>query len=805
MALTTALIPSPGCILASTPSNLTSPLATTPSPVRNQDADDADSDADRTTGVTTQTYPLIAGQDDDTVDAGLLKYATIGDFVWNDADGNGLQDTGELGIDGVTVQLYDSTNALVDTMTTSGGGKYLFDNLLPGDYSIKVTPPTGDIFTLKGVGADFTVDSDTDRFDGTTAVTHLTSGEDDRTWDAGVLAPASLGNFVWEDLNDNGIQDSGEPGVNGVTVHLLDNLGNPVPNPNDIGGADYTTTTATVSSVDGAYKFTGLFPGVYTVKFDLLAGYDAFARQDVVTAGATDANDSDADRTTGVTAQTYTLIAGQDDDTVDAGLLKYASIGDFVWNDLNGNGLQDGGSETGIDGVTVDLYDGSGNLVDTTTTSGGGKYLFDNLLPGDYSIKVTPPGTDIFTQQNIGADTTVDSDTDRFDGTTMVTHLTSGEDDRTWDAGVLAPASLGNFVWEDLNDNGIQDSGEPGVNGVTVHLLDSLGNPVPNPNDIGGADYVLTTANDGTNNGAYKFINLFPGVYTVKFDLLAGYDAFARQDVVTAGATDANDSDADRATGVTTQTYTLIAGQDDDTIDAGLLKYATIGDFVWNDSDGNGLQDTGELGIDGVTVQLYDSTNALVDTTTSGGGGKYLFDHLLPGDYHIKVALPTDYIFTQQNVGADIIVDSDTDRFDGTTAVTHLTSGEDDRTWDAGILLQARLGNFVWEDLNDNGVQDSGEPGINSVTVHLLDNLGNPVPNPNDVGGADYVVTTANDGTNDGAYTFTGLFPGDYTVKFDLPGVNYAYARQDVTTSGGTDANDSDADRTTGVTSQLTT
>ena len=78
-----------------------------------------------------------------------------------------------------------------------------------------------------------------------------------------------------------------------------------------------------------------------------------------------------------------------------------ATIGDFVWNDLNGDGVQDGGAEVGIDGVTIDLIDdlngngvvdGGEPVIDTTTTAGGGAYDFTGLPAGDYIVDVTDTG-----------------------------------------------------------------------------------------------------------------------------------------------------------------------------------------------------------------------------------------------------------------------------------------------------------------------------------------------------------------------------------------------------------------------------
>jgi len=101
-----------------------------------------------------------------------------------------------------------------------------------------------------------------------------------------------------------------------------------------------------------------------------------------------------------------------------------ASIGDYVWHDVNMNGLQDDG-ESGLDGVTVNLYDGSGNFLKTTTTSGGGYYIFEYLVPGDYYVEFVPPPDYDFSRQDQGDDA-LDSDADPTTGFTTVHFFSNG-------------------------------------------------------------------------------------------------------------------------------------------------------------------------------------------------------------------------------------------------------------------------------------------------------------------------------------------------------------------------------------------
>jgi LPXTG-site transpeptidase (sortase) family protein len=448
-----------------------------------------------------------------------------------------------------------------------------------------------------------------------------------------------------------------------------------------------------------------------------------------------------------------------------------ASLGDFVWNDLNADGIQDSG-EPGINNVTVRLLDAAGTTtLDTTTTDSSGNYLFNNLTPGDYRVEFVLPSGFTFSPQDQGANDAVDSDANATTGRTVSTTLSSGESDLTWDAGMYQTTSLGDFVWNDLNANGIQDAGEPGISGVTVRLLDSAGTTT-----------LATITTDASGN--YLFDNLTPGDYRVEFVLPSGY-TFSPQDQ---GANDAVDSDANATSGRTVST-TLTSGENDLTWDAGMYQTASLGDFVWNDLNADGIQDAGEPGISGVTVNLYDGSSTFITSTATDTNGNYIFNNLTPGDYSVRFIIPSGYTFSPQDQGANDAVDSDANTTTGRTVSTTLSSGESDLTWDAGMYQTASLGDFVWNDLNANGIQDTGEPGISSVTVNLsgTDNLGNPVS----------AATTTD---SSGNYLFNNLTPGDYQVEFVLPS-GFTFSPQD---QGANDAVDSDANIATGATGPYT-
>ncbi len=161
--------------------------------------------------------------------------------------------------------------------------------------------------------------------------------------------------------------------------------------------------------------------------------------------------------------------------------------------------------EPGVQGVTVDLLDADGNVVDTVTTGVDGSYLFDDLPLGDYQVRFTAPDGTTLSPQNAGSDDAADSDADPATGVTGTITLTAdAPDNLTVDAGLVPVlGSIGDLVWSDTDGDGIQDADEPGVAGVRVELLDADGNVV---------DTVTTGA-----DGSYLFDDLPLGDYQVRF------------------------------------------------------------------------------------------------------------------------------------------------------------------------------------------------------------------------------------------------------------------------------------------------
>ena len=192
---------------------------------------------------------------------------SVGGIAWLDADGDGVRDSNEEILDGVTVKIYDADGNLVATTTTDANGFYSFTDLQPDTaYTLAFTAPVGTKGTDMGIGSNDSVDSDVDELTGRVTITTPSTGLNSATEpdvahvDAGYVESLSVGDSVWIDLDNDGIFDEGEPPLPGVVVTLTKPDG---------------TTVTTTTDENGQYLFTDLPSGTYTISFTLPEGYEA--------------------------------------------------------------------------------------------------------------------------------------------------------------------------------------------------------------------------------------------------------------------------------------------------------------------------------------------------------------------------------------------------------------------------------------------------------------------------------------------------------------------------------------------------
>ncbi|MDD5706397.1 MAG: SdrD B-like domain-containing protein, partial [Kiritimatiellae bacterium] len=182
----------------------------------------------------------------------LTRFDQIGDFAWEDADGDGFQDAGELPLENVVVQLYDATSNLLDTATTDAFGAYRFTNLTAAIYFVRFTPPSGYAATPADAGSEDASDSDADA-SGWTRPIALLYGVPNFSVDAGFYRPARVYGYIFYEDSPDGIRDAGDIAVTNIGVYLM--------------GTNGAMLAETVSDASGYYSFEDVLPGNYTLRF----------------------------------------------------------------------------------------------------------------------------------------------------------------------------------------------------------------------------------------------------------------------------------------------------------------------------------------------------------------------------------------------------------------------------------------------------------------------------------------------------------------------------------------------------------
>jgi protocatechuate 3,4-dioxygenase beta subunit len=589
--------------------------------------------------------------------------------AWNDRDGNGRQGSGEEGVGCVSVKLKKGGSTLGTAVTNPiDGGVAFFDIALGQNVYLDYSKPNSDwAYTTKDANSNNkdNEDSDVNRNDGKTSTFNVGNTNVITKWDAGFWAPGSIIAYVWDDQDGNGRQGSNEPAVKGVTVKLKK------------GGSTLSTKT---TNKNGEVNFMGIVPADQNVylDFDIPAGY-AYTVKDA-NSNNKDLEDSDANRTDGITATFKTTKGSHLITKWDAGVWAPGSVKAYVWDDQDGNGRQ-GSGEPAVKDVSVKLKRG-GSTLGTVLTDANGEAFFDGIVPADVNVYLDfdIPAGYAYTVKDANSNNKdlEDSDANRTDGKTATFKTTKGSHLITkWDAGVWAPGSVKAYVWDDQDGNGRQGSGEPAVKDVSVKLK------------RGGSTLgtVLTDA-----NGEAFFDGIVPADVSVylDFDIPAGY-AYTVKDA-NSNNKDLEDSDANRTDGKTATFKTTKGSHLITRWDAGVWAPGSVKAYVWEDTDGNGRQGGSEPAVQGVEVKLKRGGSTL-GTVSTDANGEAFFDKLVPADVNVYLdfSLPSGYAYTIKDANSNNkdLEDSDANLSDGKTDQFKTNKGSELITkWDAGLVSE---------------------------------------------------------------------------------------------------------------------
>jgi serine-aspartate repeat-containing protein C/D/E len=630
---------------------------------------------------------------------------TLSGNVYHDRDDDGNFDRpGEEGIGSVVLKLLDASgNDTGLRATTNSAGYYEFTNLRKGTYTVVEVHPVAWLDgkdTPGNLGGVADVSPPGDKISQIT----INWGDTGIEYNFGELLPGSIAGVVviCDDDAAGGEVDIPLPGVR---VDLLNAQGQVVA----------TTTT----NQHGEYSFTGLRPGIYTVREIQPTGY----------------YDDEAHIGSGNgTVENPSLISHID---IGSGqqLVDYEFC-ELPPGSIAGRVIAHSGPECDFDhpqillaGVQIDLLDGSGNLIATTFTDAKGEYSFTSLPPGTYRVYEHQPDGYFDGEERIGSI-----------GGALIANDTIGNivlaaavDGIQYDFCEELPASIAGRVQAHTDEECDFDHPEILLEGVTIELRDSAGN------------LVATTTTDA--NGEYRFDGLQAGDYQVHELQPAGYYDGEERAGTAGGQLDGIDTiyDIHLDPGMHATQYDFCEH-------VGVMLSGNV--YHDRDDDGNFDRDT-EQGIGGVLVKLLDASgNDTGLRATTNAQGFYKFNDLAAGKYTVVEIHPSGWLDgkdTPGNLGGVADVSPPGDKI----SQIMINWGQMGTEYNFGELLPALISGRIHADGGPDCDFDHPHNMLEDVQVDLLDGQGN------------IVGVTFTDEL--GYYEFTGLRPGTYSVREHQP------------------------------------
>lgn len=613
---------------------------------------------------TTIDGQIVAPGEEKQINVGAIFYGSIGGLAYIDKDFSGTMNGKESIVTGLTVSLADENGKILSTVKTNGKGRYIFEKLTPGVYQVQLAAKDGYAFTKAGEGNAIL---NTSGGNGKSEWIHLALGAELTNVDAGMIIPGTVTGVVFADANDDGRKDGSEQGMEGMTVHMLEN-----------GTIVYSTTVTR----DGNFKFDAVMPGTYRLRYEL-PERGIFAK--VVANGNTMNGVGYAD------TEEFNIGSAGSYNAPLCGVLTLGEISGTVFRDSNGNGVVDN-EESPVEGVTIRLAPTRDDLEElTVTTAEDGNFILSALHPDEYILQVVFPEGSVMSRTDevklpIPAGTS---------GTEQPLTVAMGQMITEQKVGCVIPASLNGCMWLDENNNGRFDDGEKTPEGQIVTVIDEK---------TGNVFAELTT----DENGHFGTSGMIPGSFTVSYNM----------DSTKAQAKEGDSTFILLGDRLVMNNIELYENENRNDLLLGIVQYTSMGGRVWMDEQGEIVP------LMNATVTLLDAEGETIQSKVTEEDGQYIFTGLMPGQYGLTVTLPGGGLVVlpddERLQGGLISVMTVAEGREGKSGAIELKMGEDLTGLDIGSVVPGELGDFCWLDLNGNGWQDAGELGVPGVRISLI-------------------------------------------------------------------------------------
>lgn len=441
----------------------------------------------------------------------LLTTSIFGDVHLSTVDGDCFsEDREHEPVAGARVELLDAQGRTLQVTETDANGQYAFRDLAPGEYQVREFTPAGLIDGGARPGTVFGRSVGIVQDAGLVTQITLQSGEQIEDVDFCEHEPSEIRGFVYHDLNNNGQRFLSEPGIGGVTVLLVDTSG--------------TEVMRTTTDASGAYRFEGVHAGTYRIVERQPVGYedglDSAGRIDGVPVGtAVNPGDQIIDVSIGW---------GQLGRDYNFGELLPASIAGFVYVDMDHDCVMDP-EDRSLAGVTIELVDADGHVVATQQTDGDGRFRFERLKPGTYTVREIQPD-DYFDGGLVVGSGGGDG---RIDNQISDIKVASGDNWRDYQFCELPPGMLSGYVFQDganivlmpgdalpQNISELRDGQFTSDDRPLAGVVLELGSGVPGDTFLGHQalpgtypDGVIRTVTNA--QGYYEFTGLPPGNFAI--------------------------------------------------------------------------------------------------------------------------------------------------------------------------------------------------------------------------------------------------------------------------------------------------